>query len=102
MDTIIVRPLLTEKTTQVSMKGWYTFRAQVWVNKKQAKREIEQQYAVSVIDIRSMRVPGKSRRVGRKNIYVEGSDWKKICVRLKPGQIIEAFQIGTGEKEEKK
>lgn len=101
MSTYVMRPCITEKTMRESMKGWYTFRVDVSEDKNGVRKEIEKQYNVTVVAIRSGVMPGKSRRTGKKSRLIVGSDWKKIYVKLKTGQTIEAFQIG-GPAEEKK
>jgi ribosomal protein L23 len=41
---------------------------------------------------------GKVTRVGRKGKTIAKSDWKKVYVKLKNGQTIDAFQIGGSEE----
>jgi len=98
MKTYIIKPLITEKTVAKAQSGWYTFQATQSADKKTTKSEIETLYAVSVTDVRSSVVHGKEKRVGRKGKTVKKSDWKKVYVRLKSGQTIDAFQIGGSEE----
>jgi len=98
MKTSIVKPLITEKTMLMAGKGWYTFRAQVEANKNKVQQDIEKLYAVSVVAVRSSLMHGKVQRVGRKGKSIAKSDWKKIFVKLKSGQTIDAFQIGGPEE----
>jgi ribosomal protein L23 len=98
MKTYVVKPLITEKTMHLAGTGWYTFKADVFADKHRVKREIETLYAVSVVAVRSSLMHGKVRRVGRKGKTTEKSDWKKIFVKLKSGQTIDAFQIGGSEE----
>ncbi|HCM82408.1 MAG: 50S ribosomal protein L23 [Candidatus Gottesmanbacteria bacterium GW2011_GWA2_44_17] len=100
MKTYIVKPLITEKTMHMSQGGWYTFRSDVSANKNSVRKEIEKLYSVSVEKVRSGLMHGKVQRVGRKGKTAKKSDWKKICVKLKAGQTIDAFQIG-GQEEKK-
>jgi large subunit ribosomal protein L23 len=53
-------------------------------------RAVELLFGVDVLDVRTMRMPRKSRRVGR----FEGrkTEWKKAIVRLAEGQKIEFFE----------
>jgi large subunit ribosomal protein L23 len=101
MKTYIIKPLITEKTMSLVTTGWYTFNADVFADKHTVKKEIEALYAVSVVAVRSCLMHGKVRRVGRKGKSIAKSDWKKVFVKLKSGQTIDAFQIG-GPSEEKK
>lgn len=84
-------------------RGWYTFACRPGsLSKLEVGRAIETLYSVNVTEVRSSRMPGKTRRVGRKGVMVEKADWKKIMVLLKSGQTIEAFQIGGGKEEQGK
>jgi large subunit ribosomal protein L23 len=46
---------------------------------------------VKVVDVNTLRVKGKTKRLGR---YPEGktADWKKAVVTLQPGQRIEILE----------
>ena len=92
---IVIRPLVTEKTMQLAEKGWYVFAVPKEAKKRQVGKAIATQYGVTVVGIRSIAMKGKMRRVGRKGITKEGSDWKKILVSLSKGQTIDV--MGTGE-----
>jgi len=98
MKTYIVKPLITEKTMHMTASGWYTFRAEISADKERVKNEIEALYAVSVTNVRSSLMHGKVTRVGRKGKTIAKSDWKKVYVKLKNGQTIDAFQIGGSEE----
>lgn len=88
---IIERPLLTEKTMDLSHAGKYTFRVAKDANKIEIARAVEQIFKVEVVKVNTLRVRGTKRRVGR---MPEGrtSDWKKAIVTLKPGQSITLFE----------
>jgi len=98
MNVYIVKPLITEKTMSLVSRGWYTFRAEVEADKKRVKQEIELLYSVTVLSVRTCLMHGKVQRVGKKGRSVARSDWKKILVKLKAGQTIDAFQIGGQEE----
>ena len=85
---VIVRPLLTERSTLLTEKeNRYAFEVADSANKGQIKRAVEDLFKVEVTAVRTMRLPGKTRRMGR----FEGrrSDWKKAIVSLKAGQKID-------------
>ncbi|MCJ7825988.1 50S ribosomal protein L23 [Patescibacteria group bacterium] len=98
MDVHVIKPLITEKTMHMAGGGWYTFQADCKANKNEIRKEIEKLYGVSVLSIRTSLMHGKVRRVGRKGLSVTKSDWKKVSVKLKAGQTIDAFQIGGPEE----
>jgi large subunit ribosomal protein L23 len=93
MIEIIIKPVLTEKTLIQSSKGVFTFMVDLSANKNQIALAINKLYNVHVVSVKTLRLPGKTRRVGKKMTYITKSDWKKAIVMLKKGEAIEAFQI---------
>jgi len=84
-DQIIVAPLITEKTTLLKEKGpVLAFRVDRRANKVEIRQAVEALFKVKVAQVRTQKVHGKNKRVGR----FEGQrpDWKKAYVTLKPGQ----------------
>ena len=88
---IIVRPLLTEKSTAMKEEtNTVAFKVDRRANKIEIKRAIQKLFNVHVKDVRTMIVHGKVKRMGR----FEGRrpDWKKAVVTLKEGEVIEFFE----------
>ena len=90
---IIYQPLITEKSTILrESREVYCFRVHVNANKIEIARAIEALFnKVKVADVRTSRVRGKTKRMGR----FEGRrpDWKKAWVRLAPdSKDIELFE----------
>ncbi len=88
---VIERPLLTEKSMDLSHMGKYTVRVSTDANKIEIADAVEAIFKVNVVKVNTIRVRGKKRRVGR---FAEGktSDWKKAIVTLKTGQSITLFE----------
>ena len=86
---VIVRPILTEKSTMLSEVGKYVFRVNNQANKLQIRQAVEELFRVDVASVNVARVRGKWRRFGRSR--GRQSDWKKAVVTLEPGQSIELF-----------
>ncbi|MFH0812368.1 MAG: 50S ribosomal protein L23 [Pseudomonadota bacterium] len=85
MYEVIKRPILTEKTTlQKGEANQVTFDVDKRANKIEIKNAIEKIFKVKVIDVHTMLVQGKVKRVGR--FLGKRSDWKKAVVTLKPGE----------------
>jgi large subunit ribosomal protein L23 len=87
-NEIIVRPILTEKmTTLKELRNQYAFEVSRQANKIEIKKAVEQRFNVAVIDVRTMNVRGKKRRMGR----FEGkrSQWKKAVVTLQADNVID-------------
>ena len=88
------QPVITEKSTILrESTGVYCFRADPRANKIEIKKAVEQLFGVKVADVRTSRVSGKTRRMGR---YLgKKADWKKAWVRLVPGEKeIDLFEAG--------
>jgi len=90
---IILRPLVTEKSTALSMANKYIFEVDMRANKPQIKSAVETAFNVKVTDVNVMVMKAKprgNRRTGRKVTY--GNDWKKAVVTLTANDKIELFE----------
>jgi len=87
----VKQPLITEKTTLVrEADGTYCFKVNIRANKLEIARAVEQLFRrekVKVAAVRTARVSGKVKRMGRT--VGRRPDWKKAWVTLTPdsGQI---------------
>lgn len=98
MNLTVFRPVITEKTMTLAGRQWFTFAVDPDLSKRQIAANIESLYKVEVIDVRTISMHGKSKRVGRKMNRIQTPNWKKAMVQLKAGQKIDAFEITTEEK----
>ena len=87
---VLRRPLITEKNTVLQAQGKYAFEVAGEANKHQIKQAVEKAFKVEVTAVNVMTVPGKGRRVGRRQVLTQS--WKKAIVTLKPGDKIELFE----------
>ncbi len=87
---VLRRPLITEKNTMLQAQGKYAFEIAREANKPQIKQAVEKAFKVNVLAVNVMTVPGKTRRVGRRQVLTQS--WKKAIVTLKPGDKIELFE----------
>ena len=87
---ILIRPIVTEKSTALMEQGKYTFRVPLAATKLQIRQAVEQIFKVKVQAVNTMRYEGKLKRMGRTQ--GRRSDWKKAVVTLKPGEAIELFE----------
>jgi large subunit ribosomal protein L23 len=88
---ILKRPLITEKSTIEKDRGnKLVFEVDRRANKIEIKSAVEQMFKVNVLDVTTMTVRGKKKRVGR--YFTKRSDWKKAMVTVKPGQRVEFFE----------
>jgi len=88
---VLRRPLVTEKSTIArDERNVVSFAVDPRANKGEIRRAVEALFDVKVIEVRTMRMPRKSRRVGR--FAGRRAEWKKALVRLAEGQTIEFFE----------
>ena len=87
---VLRRPLVTEKNTELQAQGKYAFEVAREANKHQIKQAVEKAFKVEVIAVNVMTVPGKTRRIGRRQVLTQS--WKKAIVTLKTGDSIGFFE----------
>jgi len=88
---VIMRPLVTEKSTLArEERNEVSFAVDPRASKHDVRRAVEELFSVQVADVRTMRMPRKTRRVGR--FQGNRPEWKKAIVRLAEGQSIEFFE----------
>ncbi len=88
---IIQRPIITEKSTiEREMHNIVSFVVSPRANKLEIKSAVETLFDVKVIDVRTSRVHGKTRRMGKH--AGRRPDWKKARVQLREGDSIEFFE----------
>lgn len=90
-EHIIRRPIiLTEKSSRLRDQGnKVIFEVHPDANKIQIKGAIESLFKVGVVDVNTLVMRGKERRMGRG--YARLRNWKKAVVTLKPGDQIQFF-----------
>ena len=87
---VVVRPLVTEKSTHQSQtRNVYTFEVAPGANKAQIKQAIEKIYAVKVLDVRTANRKGKLRRGGTR--WGTTRHWKKAIIVLHEDNRIDLF-----------
>ncbi|MCK6565080.1 MAG: 50S ribosomal protein L23 [Dehalococcoidia bacterium] len=87
---VLLRPIITEKTTVLTGQDKYVFEVDARANKNQIREAVEIAFNVRVSDVNTMSMKGKPKRFGRR--VVNRPDWKKAIVTLMPGDKIELFE----------
>ncbi len=79
-EEIIIRPVITEKSNDEMQSGKYTFEVNKKATKVDIAKAVEKIFEVKVLNVNTMIVKGKVKRVR----YKEGktSDWKKAIVTI--------------------
>jgi large subunit ribosomal protein L23 len=88
---VVVGPVITEKGTLVNELGnQVVFRVHLHANKVEIRRAVETLFKVKVEKVRTSRLMGKTRRVGKH--FGRRPDWKKAYVTLAEGSRIDFFE----------
>ena len=87
---IIIRPLITEKSTTLMAEGKYVFEVAKSANKIEIAKAISQIFKVKVASVNTINVEGKVKRMGRS--VGKRSDYKNAIVKLAAGETIEFFE----------
>jgi len=93
---IIIKPIVTEKQTQITGKfpNRVGFRVSPDANKLEIKAAVEGLYEVNVVKVNTMNYDGKRKSRYTKTGFVNGKEpaFKKAIVTLKEGQQIDLFK----------
>ncbi|WBL36647.1 50S ribosomal protein L23 [Tepidiforma flava] len=87
---VLIRPIITEKSTILASQDKYVFEVDPRANKAQIKEAVQLAFNVRVAEVNTMTMKGKPRRFGRR--VVHRPNWKKAVVTLVPGDKIELFE----------
>ena len=88
--SIIIRPVVSEKSYALMELNRYTFEVDKRATKPHIADAIEEIFGVTVTSVNTMNVSGKPRRL-RYNKGITRT-WKKAVVTLKDGDKIDLFE----------
>lgn len=87
---VLKKPVVSERSMAMLEDNKYTFYVDPKANKIEIKNAVEELFNVTVLNVNTMSVKGKEKRMGR---YVgRTADRKKAIVKLKAGDKIEIFE----------
>lgn len=89
--TVLVKPLVTEKTTLGREQNKFAFVVDKKANKIEIKQAIEKMFGVKVSKVNTLNQCGKKKRV--RVVQGKTADWKKAVVTLVKGQNIPLFEV---------
>lgn len=89
--SIILQPVVSEKSFTQSENAVYTFRVDADANKKQVKQDVEKLFNVTVEKVRILNRKGKLVFDWRKRIRGKRKGHKRAIVTLKSGDTIDLF-----------
>jgi large subunit ribosomal protein L23 len=88
--TVIVTPVVSEKSYALIAEGKYTFRVDDRAHKTQIATAVKEIFGVEVAAVRTSKVRAKPKRRGLTKGRTRA--WKKAVVQLAPGERIELFE----------
>ena len=88
---IIIAPIISENTMdQMQEANTYTFKVAKTANKVEIRNAVEEIFSVKVVNVNTMNVRGKKRRLG---FHIgKKPDWKKALVKLAEDDEIEIYE----------
>ena len=88
---VIRKPLVTEKSTIArDEENKYLFEVDRRATKIDIRNAVEKIFKVNVVNVRTMNMTGKKKRMGR--IAGRRRNWKKAVITLTPGSVIEVHE----------
>ncbi len=90
--SVIIRPVVSEKSYGLLDQGVYTFVVAPDANKIEIRQAVEQIFGVSVVKVNTLNRQGKRKRNRGKATFGRRSDTKRAVVTLATGQSIPIFE----------
>lgn len=91
--TVLKRPLVSEKSRNLTADNKYVFIVETNANKAEIKKEVEERWNVTVESVNTSKINKKSRRVPGKRIKKARGSVKKAIVTLSEGDSIDIFAV---------
>jgi large subunit ribosomal protein L23 len=90
--TVLVRPVVSEKSYALMDKGVYTFIIDGSATKIDVRHAVESAFNVTVASVNTLTRQGKSRRNRRTGVLGRRPQTKRAIVTLKRGDTINLFE----------
>ena len=87
---VLVKPLVTEKATNLGEHNKYVFVVSLKANKISVAKAVEAAYGVKPVKVNLANVSGK--KVARGKVRGQRKDWRKAIVTLPAGQTIKIYE----------
>ncbi|MBO3700091.1 50S ribosomal protein L23 [Roseivirga sp. E12] len=91
--SILKKPLVTEKVSELNESGKYGFIVDEDANKVEIKKAVEDMYGVTVENVNTMRYQGKMKSRYTKSRIISGrkNSFKKAIVTVADGEVIDFY-----------
>jgi large subunit ribosomal protein L23 len=96
-DHVIKKAIITEKSLILAKKGIFAFEVEIGSRKGEIKKQIEKIFKVHVEKINTIKIKGKTKRVGKRRLKKACMDTKKAFIKLRTGEKIDLFETGESK-----
>ncbi|MBI2011305.1 50S ribosomal protein L23 [Candidatus Daviesbacteria bacterium] len=100
MRSILLRPLINEKSMLLIKDNLYTFEVNKGANKKEVKKLVAAKFSVDILSLQMINIPSKKKMQRSRKGYFFKSGLKKAIVRVKKGQKIPLFEVSDAKDAE--
>jgi len=90
---VIIRPIVTEKSSLQNSIGKYMFEVKKSARKMTIKKEFEAPYGVKATDIKTQITVEKARSGGKKGMIVKRPSAKRALISIEKGKTLDQFKI---------
>lgn len=98
--TVILRPLINEKSMGLTKIGLYTFEVAKGATKEEIAKIVADKFKVKVISVKTLNKTGKIKMQRTRRGYFKQPDFKKAVVKVKKGDKIALFEQVNAPAEE--
>ena len=95
-EEIIIKPIVTEKSSNGLAQGKYTFKVAKKATKVQIAKAVEKLFNVKVLNVNTIAVKGKEKKVGAN--VGNRPDWKKAIVTIDTNPTEEVYLTKGGKE----
>lgn len=94
LSEVLIKPIVTEKSNKLTDKArTYAFRVDRKANKLEIKKAVQEFYGVTVVDVNTVVVPGKTKTKFTKAGFISGRKpaFKKAYITVAEGENIDLY-----------
>lgn len=95
--TIILRPIITEKSMKLTQNDLYAFEVLKNTTKSQVAKVVERKFNVKVLKVKVMNIKGQSKLQRKVRKVYQTGGYKKAIVQVKKGDKITIFEAPKEE-----
>lgn len=97
--TILLRPLINEKSMGLTKLGFYTFEVGKGATKDQIAKVVADKFKVKVVLVRTLNQTGKTKTQRSRKGYFKEANLKKAIVKVGKGDKISIFEHSQPEED---